>query len=396
MRAAIADLKARGIKVTLYPILLMDMPVGNALGQPAYPWRGRIACSSAAMGTAAAATEIASFADEISQFRPALCRARAAAGGVDAFLIGSELRGLTLCARRVDSFPFVDALVTLAADVRAHAGRHDEADLCGRLERIFGLAGRRRRRRSSISIRSGPRANIDAIGIDNYMPLADWRGDDTGPDAAAAGPHDLDYLKRNIEGGEGFDWYYASDADRLAGTRTPITDRRMASLGCGATRTSPSWWSDAASRPAGRRAQRHADRLGAEIEADLVHRARLRRRSTRAPTSPMCSPTPRAPRTQSPYFSNGAADPLAQRQVLRAVLGYWADPANNPAAPVRRADAGADLSVDLGRAALSGVSDARDRCGAMAAIIATGHWLTGRLGGMARTSWRAQWRRISA
>src|SRR3569623_3574210 len=53
--AAIADLKARGLKVTLYPMLLMDIAPGNALtdpstgaaGQPAYPWRGRITCSPA-------------------------------------------------------------------------------------------------------------------------------------------------------------------------------------------------------------------------------------------------------------------------------------------------------------------------------------------------------------
>ena len=57
--AAIADLKARGLKVTLCPFILMDVPPGNTLpnpysenaanpGQPAFPWRGRITCSPAA------------------------------------------------------------------------------------------------------------------------------------------------------------------------------------------------------------------------------------------------------------------------------------------------------------------------------------------------------------
>ncbi len=40
--AAIADLTARGLGVTLYPIVLMDIPADNPMGQPAYPWRGRI------------------------------------------------------------------------------------------------------------------------------------------------------------------------------------------------------------------------------------------------------------------------------------------------------------------------------------------------------------------
>src|SRR5690606_20710782 len=45
VRAAIADLRARGLSVTLYPMLLMDISPGNPMGQPAYPWRGRISCS---------------------------------------------------------------------------------------------------------------------------------------------------------------------------------------------------------------------------------------------------------------------------------------------------------------------------------------------------------------
>ena len=70
---AIKDLHARGIKVTFYPFLMMDVPAGNALpdpwtggdSQPAYPWRGRITCDpgpgreDTADGTGAAATQVA-------------------------------------------------------------------------------------------------------------------------------------------------------------------------------------------------------------------------------------------------------------------------------------------------------------------------------------------------
>ena len=56
---AIQEMKARGLRVTFYPFLLMDVPPGNTLsnpysanaatpGQPAFPWRGRITCSPAA------------------------------------------------------------------------------------------------------------------------------------------------------------------------------------------------------------------------------------------------------------------------------------------------------------------------------------------------------------
>ncbi|MFQ8433711.1 glycoside hydrolase TIM-barrel-like domain-containing protein [Amaricoccus sp. W119] len=42
----------------------------------------------------------------------------AAAGGVDAFLIGSELRGLTTLRSDASTYPAVAALVDLASDVR--------------------------------------------------------------------------------------------------------------------------------------------------------------------------------------------------------------------------------------------------------------------------------------
>src|SRR5262249_10631579 len=73
--AAIGDLKARGLAVTLTPFILMDIPAGNTLPdpvtgvapQPAYPWRGRIGLDPAPGQpgspdkTPAAAGQIASF-----------------------------------------------------------------------------------------------------------------------------------------------------------------------------------------------------------------------------------------------------------------------------------------------------------------------------------------------
>ena len=92
----IAELKARGLKVTLYPFVMMDIPAGNALpdpwtgaaAQPAYPWRGRITCDPApgqpARPTAprAAATQVDAFFGggdrrlELSPHDPALRAAR--------------------------------------------------------------------------------------------------------------------------------------------------------------------------------------------------------------------------------------------------------------------------------------------------------------------------------
>ena len=68
-------------------------------------------------------------------------------------------------------------------------------------------------------------ANIDFIGIDNYMAVSDWRDGWDHLDAAVAPQvYDRAYLQANIAGGEGFDWFYASQTDRDSQTRTPITD----------------------------------------------------------------------------------------------------------------------------------------------------------------------------
>ena len=150
---AIRELKARGMRVTFYPFLMMDVPPGNTLpnpysdnasedGQPAFPWRGRITCSPAAGyagtvdKTAAAATQVSDFfgdaqlsdfavaSDTVSWTGPSgdwglrrmilhyakLCKA---AGGVDAFLIGSEMRGLTTIRSGASSYPAVSAFRTV-------------------------------------------------------------------------------------------------------------------------------------------------------------------------------------------------------------------------------------------------------------------------------------------
>ena len=260
--AAIRDLKTRGLSVTLTPFILMDVPEGNALanpyggtGQPAYPWRGRITCHPAPGEpgspdtTAAAAADVSSFVgtaapadfaltgdavayagpNEWSLRRMVLHQAflAKAAGGVDAFVIGSELRGLTEIRSGPGTYPFVAALVALAADVKSVLGGATKVLYAADWSEYFGHqppdgSG-------DVYFHLDPlwsSSSIDAIGIDVYWPLADWRDGRDHLDATAGVPsvYDLDYLKGNVASGEGYDWYYASPADRDAQLRTPITD----------------------------------------------------------------------------------------------------------------------------------------------------------------------------
>ena len=284
---AIRELKARGYRVTLYPFLLMDVPEGNTLpnpysdnaatlGQPALPWRGRITCAPAAGfagtvdKTATAAAQVAAFfgnaqvsdfsvsgesvswtgaADDWGLRRMILHYAHlcAAAGGVDAFLIGSELRGLTTIRDSATTYPAVLQLQSLAADVRTILGPSTKISYAADWSEYFG---------HDPADGSGDRffhldplwadTNVDFIGIDNYMPLSDWRDGFEHLDAAEGWPaiHDRGYLQANIAGGEGFDWFYASAADRDEQVRTPITDGFYNEPWTFRFKDLASWWSN--------------------------------------------------------------------------------------------------------------------------------------------------------
>ncbi len=264
---AVKEMKARGLRVTFYPFILMDVPPGNTLpnpysdsaaetGQPAFPWRGRITCSPAAGyegsvdKTATAASQVSAFfgsaspsdfavsGETVSWTGPSgdwglrrmvlhyahLC---AAAGGVDAFLIGSEMRGLTTIRSGASSYPAVQAFRELAADVRSILGAGTAISYAADWSEYFGHHPQDGS--GDVFFHLDPLwadANIDFIGIDNYMPLSDWRDGFEHADAQEGWPaiYDRAYLQSNIAGGEGFDWFYASDTDRAAQVRTPITD----------------------------------------------------------------------------------------------------------------------------------------------------------------------------
>ncbi|GAA0286019.1 hypothetical protein GCM10008966_03480 [Rhodovulum strictum] len=257
---SIRALAVAGQEAVFYPFILMDQLAGNALtdpysgkaGQPHLPWRGRITLSYAPGhplspdGTHEAAAEVAEFfgtarpqdfafdgqtvryngSDGWSYRRFILHYAHlcAAAGGVGAFCIGSEMRGLTTIRGPGNSFPAVEALCALAADVRAalpaakisyaadwseYLGYQPAHQPC---DRFFHLD----------PLWADP--NIDFIGIDNYMPLSDWREGEEHADAHWGAIHSLDYLKSNVEGGEGYEWYYPSAEARDGQNRVPITD----------------------------------------------------------------------------------------------------------------------------------------------------------------------------
>ena len=110
------------------------------------------------------------------------------------------------------------------------------------------------------------------------MPLSDWRDGTDHADAAWGSIYNLDYLTANVAGGEGYDWFYASDLDRDQQRRTPIRDTSdWAEDWIWRYKDIRGWWeNDHHDRVGGLRAAQK-NGLGAALETHLVHRIWLRR-----------------------------------------------------------------------------------------------------------------------
>ncbi|WP_291844062.1 glycoside hydrolase/phage tail family protein [Maricaulis sp.] len=354
--AFIQALKARSLTVTLYPFILMDIAEGNVLpgpeggsGQPAYPWRGRIRPTEGSVapqvadffGTAAASDFTVS-AGSVSYDGPAEWRYRRfilhcaalakAAGGVDGFLIGSEMVALTT-AGPDEGYPAVAALCELASEVRALLGPATRLSYAADWSEYHGhQPGGGTKIFHLDPLWSHP--VIDAVAIDFYIPLSDWRDSDDHLDAPlAASPHDRDYLASQVTGGEGYDWYYASPADREAQLRTAILDAGHGEDWVWRYKDLVGWWSNA-----------HHDRPGgvrSESPTGWVPRAKpiwLTELGCPAVDKGANQPNvfidPKSSESAPPFFSTGSRDDLIQRRYLEALLAHWDDPAANPVSPL--------------------------------------------------------------
>lgn len=388
VRAAIADLRARGLSVTLYPMVMMDVPAANGLPDPyggamqaSYPWRGRITCHPAPGrvgspdGTAAAAAQVAVF---VSGYRAMVLHyaGLAAEAGAETFIIGSEMRGLTTVRGAGNSFPFVAALVNLAADVRALVGPGVKLTYAADWSEYAGLQGGGEKFFHLNPLWAS--ADIDAVGIDYYMPAADWREGEGHLDAGAGGIHDLGYLGSNIAGAEGFDWFYASESDRLNQVRTPIADGAYGEPWIWRFKDLFGFWSQQHfDRPGGVRASAPTAWVPGSKPIWLMELGCAA--VDKGANQPNIFGDAKSAEGGRPYFSTGAPDALMQRQYLRAHYRHWSDPAKNPAGMVDVERIYCWTWDSRPYPAFPALTDVW----ADGANHLTGHWLTGRLGGMA-------------
>ncbi len=417
---AIQDLKARGLKVMFYPFVLMDIPAGNVLPDPyggvaqaVYPWRGRMTASKAqgVVGspdkTAALATEIASFVgtatpsqfnngtdtvnftgSEWSYRRMILHYAKlcALAGGVDAFLIGSELRGLTTLRSAAGTFPFITALVALAADVKSILPSA-KISYAADWSEYFGYQPGDGS--NDVYFHLDPlwsSANIDFIGIDNYFPLSDWRDGAAHLDyiSGIRSIYDRSYLQSRIAGGELFEWYYANGTARDAQLRSPITDGAYNKVWVFRPKDLKGWWSNAHfNRPSGVESAMPTNWIAqskpiwfTEFGCAAIDKGA---------NQPNVFVDPKSAESALPYYSAGQSDTQMQLAYLRANLDYWnSGGTQNPTSSIYSAP-----MLDVARSSIwcwdarpYPAFPARSDVWGDAANYARGHWLNGRIGSL--------------
>ena len=368
---AIAELKARGLKVTLYPFVLMDCA--------GYPWRGRITGEAADITNlfgGASPGDFTADGQTVAYEGPAdwglrrmvLHQARLAqmAGGVDGFLIASELRGIT-AIRDGDSFPAVEALRDLAADCRAILGGETALGYAADWSEYFGhhpADGS-----GDVFFHLDPLwtdANIDFVGIDFYPPLADWR------DGEVQDSFD-------IASGEGFDWFYASPEDRAAQVRTPITDGAYGEPWVFRPKDLIGWWSNAHhDRPGGVRSETPTAWIPCSRPIRLIEFGCPA--VDKGANAPNLFIDPKSSESALPPFSSGARDDLGQRRTLEAVLAHFGDSANNPVSPVHGGPMVTGMSAWCWDARPFPDFPARTSVWADGPNWALGHWLNGRAG----------------
>ncbi len=412
---AITAIREGGQEVLFYPFILMEQMEGNTLpdpwtggtGQPVLPWRGRITTSLAPGQagspdrSAAAAAEVAAFfgtaqpgdfalsgdtvvysgPDEWSYRRFILHYAwlAKAAGGVEAFCVGSEMRGLTQIRGAGDAFPAVAAMRTLAAEVRAILGPECKISYAADWSEYFGYLSPEGNRYFHLDSFWADE-NVDFIGIDNYMPLSDWRDGVDHADAEAGAIYALDYLRANIEGGEGFDWFYQGPEAEAAQIRTPITDGAYGEPWVFRYKDLRNWWS-----------LPHHDRVeGVRAAAPSPWVPRSKpfwftelgcAAVDKGTNEPNVFLDPKSSESRLPRFSSGRRDDLIQMQYLRAHVAHWAEPENNP-----ESDIYGGQMVDMARAHVW-AWDARPfpQFPANRALWsdgenwARGHWISGRV-----------------
>jgi hypothetical protein len=220
-------MKSKGLKVMLYPFLQVDT-IATMPGEDDKPWRGRIAPSSSA--------EVTTFFTRTNGYNRFIRHyAQLNIGGVylknniDAFIIGSEMVGITSYDAGGNTYPGVTAFKTLAALVQTDLGGTPLVSYAADWSEYHTTGG---------YFNMDPLwtdTNIDFVGIDAYFPIT--------PDLPQSQITDA-VIKEYWEKGEGWDYYY-TDSIARTGLTSYGGDPKYA------WKNVEHWWNSAHTNPVG-------------------------------------------------------------------------------------------------------------------------------------------------
>ena len=205
--ALLTELNNRGYNIMFYPMIFVD--------DSDKPWRGRITTGYANIPSFFAGTNkynafVTHYANLVKDY-------------VDAFIIGSEMVGLTQIEDTSDgSYPAVDEFVSLAASIKTIVGSGVKVSYAANWDEYHSVNGVYNMDPLWAS------SNIDFVGIDAYFPLT--------PDLDQSEITEA-VIQQYWEEGEGWDYYY-TDPEARTGYTEFSTDEF-------AWKNIEYWWSNA-------------------------------------------------------------------------------------------------------------------------------------------------------
>jgi hypothetical protein len=169
-------IKSQDLKTCFYPMIMMDLD--------GKPWRGRIS------GNASYVQNFFTKQNGYNNF--ILHYANLLKGKIDAFIIGSEMIGLTKIKDSNGSFPAVKELINLAKEVKKILGKDVKVTYAADWSEYHHTDGGWY---NLDDLWASP--DIDVIGIDAYFPLTDQSSDISVQD-----------IENGWTSGEGYDFYF--------------------------------------------------------------------------------------------------------------------------------------------------------------------------------------------
>lgn len=270
----LAEIRSRNLKIMFYPMFFLDVDLK--------PWRGRVTGEP---------QDIANFFNREHGYNDFILHyANLVKDHVDAFIIGSELIGLT---RVTDGmrYPAVDELVKLAARVKQIMGNNVEISYAADWSEYHHTEGGWF---NLDPLWSSP--NIDFIGIDAYFPVTNSLSSAIKPEDIAVG-----WMT-----GEGYD-YYIDQKDQTKKTLQPQY----------AWKNLRYWWENVHINPN-------------NMQTNWVPRSKKIWFTEfgfpsidKAPNQPNVFFDPKCIDGGVPRYSSGEIDFSIQRKAIRAFIEYW-------------------------------------------------------------------------